>query len=341
MHKLTQTLVPLQYLFVYTVPLTTLFALYWAGIWAWSTLIYVFAIIPLLELWIPIRNIRHEYKGDEWIFDLMLLPSVFILPWIHWQTLNLLQHNNYHWTDVSGMVIAVGLCNGILGINVAHEMGHRKSAIFKFFAHLLLCCSSYLHFFIEHNFGHHKKVSTPEDPASARYNENLYAFWWRSITQSYVSAFKIGQQFVRDSWIFVNPILIYLFVQVSVYVFIYFYFSLEGLLFFLGSSIIGILLLETVNYIEHYGLSRGKESSDRYERVAEEHSWDSDHLLGRLALFELTRHSDHHMDSTRHFSNLNIRSKSPKMPVGYPGSMLTALIPPLWFKTRNHLIDRE
>ncbi|MBK7811082.1 MAG: alkane 1-monooxygenase [Saprospiraceae bacterium] len=341
MSKSTKALVPLQYLFVYTVPLTAWFALQWVGIWTWSTVFYVFAIIPLLDHWIPIRNIRHEHTGSEWIFDLLLLPSLIILPWIHWQALNLLQQNAYHWTEIWGLVLAVGLCNGILGINVAHEMGHRKSWIFKIFAHVLLCIASYLHFFIEHNYGHHKKVSTPDDPASARFNESLYAFWWRSIRQSYLSAFKIGQQFVRDGWLFVNPILIYLFVQVSVYFLIYFYFSLSGLLFFLGSSVIGILLLETVNYIEHYGLSRSKDLSDRFERVAEEHSWDSDHLLGRLALFELTRHSDHHMDSTRHFSNLNIRTNSPKMPVGYPGSMLTAFIPSLWFKTRNPLITRK
>jgi len=99
---------------------------------------------------------------------------------------------------------------------------------------------------------------------------------------------------------------------------------------FLGAALIGILLLETVNYVEHYGLLRQRDARGRYERVMPIHSWNSNHTLGRIVLFELTRHSDHHFDSTRKYQILRHHNNSPQLPFGYPASMLLALSPPIW-----------
>ena len=111
------------------------------------------------------------------------------------------------------------------------------------------------------------------------------------------------------------------------------------MLAFTGSACIGILMLETVNYIEHYGLSRKKKGS-RYERTLPIHSWNSNHPIGRLIMLELSRHSDHHFMSTRKYQILRHFDESPQMPTGYPGMMLLALIPPIWFNIMNKEIKR-
>ena len=100
----------------------------------------------------------------------------------------------------------------------------------------------------------------------------------------------------------------------------------------------GILLLETVNYIEHYGLQRKETGEGKYERAMPHHSWNSDHVLGRLMLFELSRHSDHHYLASRKYQILQHHDESPQLPTGYPGSMLLSLVPPLWFYVMNRRI---
>jgi alkane 1-monooxygenase len=96
------------------------------------------------------------------------------------------------WVDIAGKTAVMGLLCGTFGINVGHELGHRTNAVEQWLAKALLLTSLYLHFFIEHNKGHHKRVATPEDPSSARYGESLYTFFFRSIVCSYRSAWHIA-----------------------------------------------------------------------------------------------------------------------------------------------------
>lgn len=111
------------------------------------------------------------------------------------------------------------------------------------------------------------------------------------------------------------------------------------LAFMVGLS--AAILLETINYIEHYGLSRKKTDSGRYERVREVHSWNSNHVLGRVMLYELTRHSDHHYRAHKKYQVLEYHEVSPQLPFGYPTSMVLSLLPPLWFKIMNKRIPAE
>ena len=117
------------------------------------------------------------------------------------------------------------------------------------------------------------------------------------------------------------------------------YFGIVVLLAFFVACTIGILQLETVNYIEHYGLMRKKDQDGRYERVNHTHSWNSDHIIGRVLLFELSRHSDHHFNGSKHYQTLLSLPQSPQMPTGYPGMMLFSLITPLWFRYMNPKVD--
>ncbi len=203
----------------------------------------------------------------------------------------------------------------------------------------LLLTSMYMHFFIEHNRGHHKNVSTPIDPASARMNEPIYLFWFRSIFGSYISAVHLEklrlQRIARPSFSMHNEMIRFFIIQVLFVSIIGLVFGPVAILYFLGAAGVGILLLETVNYIEHYGLQRREIEPGLFEKVKPVHSWNSEHILGRVMLYELTRHSDHHYKANRKYQVLRYFDESPELPLGYPASMVVCMIPPLWFMLMN------
>lgn len=337
--------VSLKYLAAFILPLVTVISFNIKGTLVWLPLIYAFIVVPLLDTFLPqdASNLSKEDEGSIknafWFKFLLALivPAHFYVLWeflsIDFTTINML--------ETIGLVLGAGLSCGVLGINVGHELGHKNDNFSKFLAHLLLMSSLYMHFYIEHNYGHHRRVATPEDPATARRNEPLYLFWCRSIFYSYSSAWSIQLKLLKNqtfiSW--KNNMLIYHIVQISFLAIIYFVFGFQHLAYFIGVAIIGVLLLETVNYIEHYGLMRKKEKGV-YERTTYAHSWNSNHLMGRLVLFDLSRHSDHHYKSTRPYQILRYHKKSPQLPNGYPAMMLLSLIPPLWYKVIHPHIDQ-
>ena len=303
--------------------------------------------VPILELLIEpnARNMslaEEELSKDDRIYDYLLylvvimqLSTLFFF--LHAFTTIILQP-----VDVLGRILSMGILCGTFGINVGHELGHRKNKFEQILAKVSLLSSLYMHFFIEHNKGHHKNVATYHDPSSARYNEIVYLFYFRTIINSYLSAWHIANSDVRKQGKNIcsiyNEMLVFHFIQIAFIGFIYIIFGWLIMLYFISAAFIGILLLETVNYIEHYGLERKKNQNDKYERAMPQHSWNSDHLLGRLLLFELSRHSDHHYLATRKYQILRHHDHSPQLPSGYPGSMLLAMVPPLWFYIMNNKI---
>ena len=121
---------------------------------------------------------------------------------------------------------------------------------------------------------------------------------------------------------------------------LYFLFGFETMIFGISVGVLSFLFLETINYIEHYGLLRSKTETGRYERVQTIHSWNSNHLIGRIVLYELTRHSDHHYKASKKYQVLEHKRESPQLPFGYPTSILISLVPPLWFKLMNPRVPR-
>jgi alkane 1-monooxygenase len=192
-----------------------------------------------------------------------------------------------------------------------------------------------MHFYIEHNFGHHKNVATPEDPASAKKNQTVYGFWFTSIWGQIKSANRIQKELLahrnRGFFSLYNDLFWYGLIQMCYLIVLYVLFGINGVLFGALVALVSVLMLETINYIEHYGLKRKKVSDHRYERVLPIHSWNSNHIIGRLVLYELTRHSDHHHRAGKKYQILENKTDSPQLPWGYPTSMLVALMPPLWF----------
>lgn len=334
----------LKYLAVFTIPVTVAVSFTREGWLTFLPLIYAFAIIPLLEL---IFKPKPENESDEmkaallndWWYDALLVAVVPVQYAFGVWFIALSVEADWGAASTWGHLTGYGLMCGVLGINVAHELGHRPQKFYQHLAKSLLLTSLYTHFFIEHNRGHHKNVSTPGDPSSARLNESLPVFWFRSVTQTWLNAWKLEfkrlDRAKKSRWSLGNQMIQLTILQVSFLALIGFLTSGDVMLLYVLAAVMGFLLLETVNYIEHYGLERDMVSEFRYEDAGPEHSWNSDHLVGRSLLFELSRHSDHHARPAIKYPLLDHRDHSPQMPTGYPGMMLMALIPPLWFGVMN------
>ena len=314
------------------------------GIICYLPLIYAWLIIPIAELFIPasasnLSIAEEELEKSNKAYDLILYAVVaFQMPVLFIFLYNM-QDPTITYLDMAGRIGTMGLICGTLGINVGHELGHRSNRAERMLARLSLLLSLYMHFIIEHNKGHHRHVATPGDPSSARYGEMIYTFWVRTIFYSYISAWKIANDEMRKQGRPVlslhNEMVLVHFAEFAFTGLIYVVFGGWILLYYLMAALLGVLLLETVNYIEHYGLSRKAIAGNRYERAMPQHSWNSNHVIGRIMLFELSRHSDHHYLASRKYQILRHHENAPQMPTGYPGMMLLSLVPPLWFRVMN------
>ncbi|MBC8755390.1 alkane 1-monooxygenase [Kordia sp. YSTF-M3] len=340
----------LKYLAAFSTPFVAMVALYLGGYYTFLTPMYAFGIIPILELMFS-QNTANlspeevEKKSANSLFDWLLYLNIPIVFGLLIVTLINVSTGMYETYELVGLIFSTGIVLGSNGINVAHELGHRQTKVEQIMAKILLLPSLYMHFFVEHNFGHHLHAATKEDPATARYNQVLYSFWFTSTARQYINAWKIQQNLrQREKFSFFSPknnMFWFTILQIAYVAATFYFFGTLALIFILGSAVVSFLLLETINYIEHYGLQRKKLPSGRYERVREIHSWNSNHTIGRIVLYELTRHSDHHYKASKKYQLLDCHEESPQMPFGYPTSMVMALIPPLWFKVMNKRIPAE
>ena len=336
----------LKYLACYITPALVLFSLWSASIYSYTALIILFGLFPVLELFLKadasnMDRVEEELMLQDKTYDIilwLLVPMQYVILFYFLSQMDLELSVGVR----TGMIISMGIACGVIGINAAHELGHRTTKFEQTLSKLLLLTSLYMHFYIEHNRGHHKNVSTDEDPASSKYGETLYAFWFRSIVESYISAWKLEKEKLdrqqKSFWSIHNEMLVFQIIQLLLLLTIYFIFGLSTMFYFAIAAGIGIVLLETVNYIEHYGLRR-KIKNGKYERTMPIHSWNSNHPLGRLVLLELSRHSDHHYIASRKYQVLRHHDASPQMPTGYPGMMLLSLFPPLWFNLMHKKIQ--
>ena len=340
----------LKYLTAFSIPLCAIIGLTYQGVWVWLTPVYTFIAVPILESIFPVDivNIDQEEKEAKktlhWT-DILLYLNILVVFGIVYLTLTTLTSSVFSTSEIIGLIFSAGIVIGSNGINVAHELGHRKSNIERLMGKLLLLPALYMHFYVEHNYGHHLNAATPEDPATAKYNQSLYAFWVSSIYKQYTGSWKIQMNLLkRGNHAFIsikNDMLWYHIIQATYLFSVYLFFGVFGLAIVFFAAVAGFLLLETINYIEHYGLRRKKTASGRYERVREVHSWNSNHVFGRIMLYELTRHSDHHYRASKKYQLLDYHDVSPQLPYGYPTSMVISLFPPLWFKVMNKHVPAD
>jgi alkane 1-monooxygenase len=232
-----------------------------------------------------------------------------------------------------GLALTMGMVSGI-AINTAHELGHKRDSLERWLSRVALAQSGYGHFYIEHNRGHHVRVATPEDPASARLGESFYAFWPRTVAGSLRSAWELeGERLARmgrKRLTFQNDILSAWAMTVALFAGLAIAFGPVVLPFLILQAFVGFSLLEVVNYLEHYGLLRQRRDDGRYERTRPEHSWNNNNVASNVLLYHLQRHSDHHANPLRRYQALRHFDEAPQLPTGYAGMIVLAAIPPLW-----------
>ncbi len=238
------------------------------------------------------------------------------------------------WYAFAALVLSVGSFNGI-GIATAHELGHKKELLDRWLAKIALAPSMYGHFYVEHNRGHHKRVATPEDPASSRMGESFWAFLPRTVWGSLRSAWSIERERLnrkgKSVWSADNDNLQAWALTLFLYASLTVWLGLPALAFLVLQGLYGASMLEVVNYVEHYGLLRQKDSSGRYARCEPEHSWNSNHIVGNILLYHLQRHSDHHAHPARRYQALRHFDAAPQLPAGYATMIIAAYFPPVWF----------
>ena len=249
------------------------------------------------------------------------------------------------WAGKLGLALSVGVLGGT-GINTAHEMGHKKESLERWMSKISLAQTCYGHFYIEHNRGHHVRVATPEDPATSRFGETFWEFLPRSVGQRR-SALHLEAARIRRTgrspwdprtWLG-NDVLNAWLMSVAFWGVMIAVFGPALIPFVIIQAVFGFAMLESVNYLEHYGLLRQKTADGkRYERCTPQHSWNSDHLVTNLFLYHLQRHSDHHANPTRRYQTLRSMDGAPELPSGYATLIGVTYFPWVWRRMMDHRV---
>lgn len=241
--------------------------------------------------------------------------------------------------EIAGATVSMGVTSGALGITFVHELVHRSGRFERALGEIVLASVSYAHFAIEHVHGHHRHVGTPMDPATARFGESFYRFLPRTLSGSLISAWHLEVDRLarrgRSAWSPANRMLRYGVTQIVLWAALLLIYGATGVAVFVGQAVVAFSLLEVINYIEHYGLTRREIAPGEYERIAPQHSWDSSYRVSNWMLINLARHSDHHCVASKRYQSLELLAPAPQLPAGYGAMFLLALIPPLWFRVMN------
>ncbi len=316
-------------------------------VFAYLTPIVVFGLIPLADVVIGVDD---DNLSDEVMATIAssryyrrIVQAFVPFQYVSFLVgLHTIAQPETAWLVDLGFAISVGIIAGV-GINAAHELGHKSEKSERWLSRISLAQSAYGHFYVEHNRGHHRNVATPEDPATARYGESFYRFWFRTVGGSIRSAWELESRRLErtghrslhwrnhnlQSWLMT----VLLFGSVISWLGTSVWWALAL------QAVIGFSLLEVVNYLEHYGLERNKLPNGRYEACRSEHSWNSNYRITNVFLYHLQRHSDHHANPTRPYQLLRNADSAPNLPLGYASMVLAALVPPVWFRLMNPRVD--
>jgi alkane 1-monooxygenase len=311
-----------------------------SDLWLLLPTIILYGIVPMLD-WLIGEDSNNPDEADvpaleaddyyRWIVIITLTLMYVTFVFCAWYAVEA----GLTWYGYLALAIAAGWTGGA-GINAGHELGHKKTRSDQLMARLALTPTGYGHFNIEHNRGHHRDVATPEDSASSRFGESYYRFMGREAPGAFRRAWRLERDRLDRlgagpiTWR--NQIL-----QTALMTLVLW----GGLIVWLGAAVIPFLLIQacfgyslltSANYVEHYGLLRQRTGSGRYERPQPRHSWNSNHVLSNILLYQLQRHSDHHAHPTRRYQALRHFEEAPQLPSGYFGMFLVAFFPPLWFR---------
>lgn len=314
----------------------------WSILWFFAPF-FVYAIVPVADYIVgedasnPDESALEQLEADpyyRWCTYLFVPVQYVVIIWGAW----LVGSGSLGWVALAGLTWSAGIVSGI-GINTAHELGHKKPGAERWLSRIALAPVAYGHFFVEHNKGHHRRVATPNDPASSRMGESFYRFLPRTVIGSVRSAWEIEKTRLarkdKGPWTWENENLQAWSMTVVFFGVLTALFGWPALAFLVLQAALGASLLEAVNYVEHYGLLRGKQADGRYERCQPRHSWNNNHIVTNVLLYHLQRHSDHHAHPTRRYQALRHFEEAPQLPSGYAGMIFLAYFPPLWYRVMD------
>ncbi|MBX6420165.1 MAG: alkane 1-monooxygenase [Nevskia sp.] len=317
----------------------------WSVFW-WFSPIFIYLILPIADALLgeddnnPPDSAMAALAADRyyrWAVYLALPFQYLTFIWGTWMAVR----GGLLWHQWLGLLLSVGFTSG-LGINIAHEMGHQTSKLERWLAKIALAPVAYGHFYVEHNRGHHVRVATFEDPASARYGESFWEFLPRCVIGSFRSAWEIEKQRLarkgKGPWSLENDLIQAWLLTLALYAAMTAWLGWAALPFMILQAAYGGSLLEVVNYLEHYGLLRARRPDGTYERCQPEHSWNSNHIATNIFLYHLQRHSDHHAYPTRSYQTLRNFEGLPRLPSGYAAMIPIAYCTPLWFAIMNRKV---
>lgn len=314
----------------------TLLPLHWVSVGApWVPLLVSFVVIPLIDAWVgPSSKVARRNPASasrsfvRWIPRVQLLVQAVLL----FQAVRIAP--SLSWSELVVFGFAVGLITGGIGITIAHELMHRASRIDRAIAKALLVSVGYGHFTVEHIRGHHVRVGTPDDPATAPRGMSVYRFIVRSVLGSFSHAWRLEAMRLEHegrsawslrNWVLVASLLTFLLLSAATA-----FGGVKAASLFALQAAWAVVLLEIINYIEHYGLQR-KRIDGRYEPVHEEHSWNANYAVSNWMLFNLPLHPDHHANMQLAYEQLRSAPSAPQLPAGYPAMISLAFVPPAWF----------
>ena len=315
------------------------------GLFWWFGPIIIFAVFPLFDYAAGldpsnppeevIKYLEHDhyYRWCTYLYLPIQYAGLIFACWM-WT------HGGLSVADKIGLASTVAMVSGI-AIADAHELGHKRDSLERWLSKIALAQTGYGHFFIEHNRGHHVRVATPEDPASARMGESFYEFLPRTVLGSLRSAWGLEsarlKRMKKSRLSIRNDIVNAWLMTVVLFGALVAVFGVGVLPYLVIQAVVGFSLLEVVNYLEHYGLLRQKRDDGRYERTRAEHSWNSNNVASNVLLYHLQRHSDHHANPIRRYQSLRHLEEAPQLPTGYAGMILMAMFPPVW----RRVMDRR
>ncbi len=309
----------------------------------WLIPLITFVAIPIVDALVGTYRWNWTEQETQWIKQqvwMRWLPLISVPAFLSYQWIILayfLQADDL--LAKTGWLLTMGIAGGVMAINVGHELIHRKTRWERGAGGLLLVSVAYGSFKVEHIYGHHVWVATPKDMTTAPKGMTIYQFWWRALTKTPVKAWQLSQQLATKKDQPVHELALLSSMSVCFAVLFFFVAGFSGLLFWVIQSLLSILLLESVNYIEHYGLMRKQNDAGKFEPVRPIHSWNSAYLMSNFLLFNLQRHSDHHANASRTYTMLRHFDQAPQLPQSYAAMILLSLIPGFWFKTMNKRVE--
>jgi alkane 1-monooxygenase len=318
------------------------------GRWLVLPSVFMLGVLPLLDHVTGWQSNRRFHKRDfsslnrallHWNTRLYVIFYIVAVLWFAHEAARSTP------TELILLVLCLAVVGGI-GFSAAHEMLHRREdRIDQLVQRVATAFLFYPHYKMIHVRSHHPLVATDDDKNTAWMNESVYAYFIRTIPASMLRCWQLeaGRVKKRGGTVWRrtvrNQMVVFVLGQAVLAAAMALFAGPQGLLFYFAQLVGAHVVLESVNYIQHYGLMR-KQADGRYERTDAEHSWDTYHYFSSYATFRVGHHSSHHV-SLKPYYLLDAEPSALKLPVGYFWALPLVLIPPLWRHVINPRLSQD